>query len=189
MAFFPAQRKPLVIGLGFIVAAALVIVTVWAGSYLPGFAGEIFSMLAGIMWTPVLLDTALFVLGFALILGLNLYRRKREGDEYVYLEQVEGPDIPADMPVESRSAVFAEAPEPVADRAAIAAIEGALELGDLESATESLLRLPEDDLDEPEILALRIRLARKGRREDDQQKLLARLRLKCPHHPLCSGRE
>ncbi|NNM29998.1 MAG: hypothetical protein HKO57_10770, partial [Akkermansiaceae bacterium] len=111
MAFSPSQRKSLTVGLGLIVAAALIVTLIWAGTYLPGFLGEVFSIVAGIMWTPVLLDISLFVLGLAFVLWLNHHRRKREGDEYVYLEQIEGPGVPDDLPAEARSAVFREAPE------------------------------------------------------------------------------
>lgn len=189
MPLLPTQRRPLLIGLGLILAAALVVTIIWAGTYLPGFLGDVFSVLAGIMWTPVLLDISLFILGFMFIMWLNAYRRKREGDEFVYLEQIEGPGIPADMPPEARSAVFRNAPESLGDRPTIAAIEGALELDDLAAATELLMELPSEDIDTPEVLALRLQLARRQDRSDEAAELEKMLRLKSPHHPLCSPQE
>ena len=114
MAFNPSQRKSLAVGFGLILAAAAIIVLIWVGTYLPGFPGEIFSMIAGIMWSPVLLDLSLFLIGITLVLWINHIRHKGEGDEFVYLETVEGPDIPADLPIEARSAIFRDRPRPIA---------------------------------------------------------------------------
>ena len=159
MALNRAQKKSLAIGFAFIFAAGLVVALIWAGTYLPGFAGEVFSMIAGIMWTPILLDLTIFIMGGIFVLWLNHFIRAREGDEFVYLEQVDGPDIPADLPAEARAAVFTEEPETQGLAPALAAIEGALELDDRAEASELLYQLPPDSLDEPEVLALRIRLA------------------------------
>lgn len=159
MALNSAQRKSLAVGFGLILAAATMIVLIWLGTYLPGFPGEVFSLIAGIMWSPVLLDISLFLMGIILILWINHIRHKGETDEFVYLETVDGPDMPGDLPAEARSAVFRERPEPVPENLTLPAIEGALDMGDLQTATELLLDLPEEDLKSPEILALRIRLA------------------------------
>ena len=159
MAFNPAQRKSLAVGFGLILAAAALIVLIWVGTYLPGFPGEVFSMIAGIMWSPVLLDLSLFLIGISLVLWINHIRRKGEGDEFVYLETVAGPDIPADLPAEARSVIYRKPPEPPAGDPTIAAVEGALDMHDLQTATDLLLEFPPEDLDLPETLALRIRLA------------------------------
>lgn len=159
MAFNPAQRKSLAVGFGLILAAAAIIVLIWVGTYLPGFPGEVFSMLAGIMWSPVLLDISLFLIGISLVLWINHVRLKGGSDEFVYLETVDGPDIPDDLPAEARSAVYRDHPQPVPGHPALAAIEGALDLHDLRTATDLLFDLPEEELDLPETLVLRIRLA------------------------------
>lgn len=186
MAFSQAQRRSLLIGFGLILAAASVVALIWLGTYLPGVLGEIFSMFAGLMWTPIVLDISIFLLGFTLILWLNMFIRARDGDEFVYLEQVEGPDIPDDLPEEARSAVFKEAPEQRGLEPSLAAIEGALELDDLGEATNLLLELPPDQIDDPEVLALRIQLSRKQGHPEKAEELLETLRLKSPRHPLCS---
>ena len=156
MAFNPAQRKSLAVGFGLIALAAAVIVVIWLGTYLPGFAGEIFSMIAGIMWSPILLDISLFILGLTLVFWINHIRRQAEGDEFVYLETVDAPD---DLPAGSHSAVFPDRPESPPSDPALAAIEGALDMRDADTATKLLFDLPEDTLDQPDILALRLRLA------------------------------
>lgn len=184
MAFTPAQRKSLQVGLGLIFGAAVIIAVIWMGTYLPGFAGELFSMLAGLMWTPLVLDASLLLIGLILVLWINKIARAREGDEFVYLEQVEGPDVPADLPPDSRSAVFADEPPPRDHAPALAAIEGALQLNDPSEASRLLFELPQDSLEEPEVLALRIRLARLQGHDETAQKLLEELRVKSPNHSL-----
>ena len=175
MAFNTAQRKSLAVGFGLIAFAAVVIVLIWVGTYLPGFAGEVFSMIAGIMWSPILLDISLFVLGLTLVFWINHIRRQAEGDEFVYLETVDAPDVPADLPAGSRSAVFPERPgSPPADPA-LAAIEGALDLEDADTATKLLFELPEDTLGQPGVLALRIRLAELTGRADEVRALRKQL--------------
>jgi len=183
--FTPQQKRALLIGFGLILAVATILVLIWLGMFLPGFAGEVFRKMAGMMWTPGVLDFSLFLLGIILIFSLNMFIRARKGDEYVYLEQVEDP--PTDLPEEARSAIFHEAPDPESLRPSLAAIEGALELNDLSEATSLLFELPSDQLEEPDVLALRIALAhRKGhhRKADD---LLEQLRVKSPQHPLCEN--
>lgn len=178
MAFSRAQKRSLAVGVGLIVAAGLLITLIWAGTYLPGFIGDVFSTIAGIMWTPILLDISLFAMGIVLILWLNSYIRARDGDELVYLEQIEGPDVPEDLPTDARTAVFVEKPESLGLAPALAAIEGALDLQDYTEAADLLFKLPPDSLDEPPVLALRLRLASSQGQEDQvralQKKLNAR---------------
>lgn len=183
MTFLP-QKKSLAVGLALILAAALFIILIWTGTFLPGLAGETFAKMAGIMWTPVLLDITLFLFGLSLVLWLNKYRLEKEGDEYVYLEQVEGPEIPSDLPQETRSVIYKAAPEQLGDDPTLAAIEGALAMDDQEDAINLLLRLSPEALASPPALAARITLAERQGKNEEKQKLLAELRLKSSDHPL-----
>ena len=182
--FTAAQKRSLLVGVGIIFAAAAFITLIWLGMFLPGFAGEVFQKMAGLMWTPLILDVSLFLLGIILILWLNIFIRAREGDEYVYLEQVESP--PADLPEGARSVIFHEPPEPRGVGPGLAAIEGALELNDLSEATTLLYELPADQLEEPDVLALRIELSRRKGHDQKAAELLAELRVSSPCHPLCA---
>ena len=74
--FTPEQKRALLIGFGLILAVATLLVLIWLGMFLPGFAGEVFRKLAGMMWTPVVLDLSLFLLGITLILWLNMFIRE-----------------------------------------------------------------------------------------------------------------
>jgi len=164
-----------VVGFGLISSAAAFIVLIWAGTFLPGLAGEVFSRLAGIMWTPVLLDLTLFGFGLALVFLVNAWMRRREGDELVFLEQVDDRESPSGMPAAARSAVFPYRPETRDPGPALAAIEGALEIPDLQEAANLLYQLPPESLDTPEVLELRLRLARAQDRPAQVRELEARL--------------
>ena len=94
--FTAGQKRSLLVGFGIILAAASFIALIWMGMFLPGFAGEVFRKIAGLMWTPVILDVSLFLLGIILILWLNIAIRAREGEEYVSIELAE--NLPAASP-------------------------------------------------------------------------------------------
>ncbi|MEO1826579.1 MAG: hypothetical protein ABGZ31_12810, partial [Roseibacillus sp.] len=130
-----------------------------------------------------ILDFSLFILGVILVLSLNWYIRVRKGDECVYLEQVEDP--PNGLPEKARSAIFSEEPEPQGLGPKLAAIEGALALNDLSEATSLLFELPESHLEDSEVLALRIALARRKEHTDKADQLLQKLMIQSPQHPLC----
>ena len=185
--FTPEQKRALLIGGGLILAAAFVLLLVWLGMFLPGFAGEVFRKLAGFLWTPLILDFSLFILGVILVLSLNWYIRVKNGDECVYLEQVVDP--PAGLPERARSAIFKEEPEPQGIGPRLAAIEGALALNDLSEATSLLFELPESHLEDPEVLALRIALARRKEHTAKADQLLQKLMAQAPEHPLCRNEE
>lgn len=185
--FTPEQKRALLIGLGLILVVALFLLLVWLGMFLPGFAGEVFRKLAGLLWTPLILDSSLFILGVILVVSMNWYIRRKSGDEYVYLEQVENP--PYGLPERARSAIFDEEPESQGIAPNLAAIEGALALDDLSEATSLLFELPPDRLEDPEVLALRIALARRKGHEDRARDLWRQLKSQAPQHPLCENGE
>lgn len=185
--FTPEQKRALLIGGGLILAAAGLLLLIWLGMFLPGFAGEVFRKMAGFLWTPLILDFSLFILGVILVLSLNWYIRVRKGDECVYLEQVEDP--PDGLPERARSAIFSEEPQPQGLGPKLAAIEGALALNDLSEATSLLFELPESHLEDSEVLALRIALARRKEHTGKADRLLQKLMAQSPQHPLCKNEE
>ena len=176
--FTAGQKRSLLVGFGIILAAASFIALIWMGMFLPGFAGEVFRKIAGLMWTPVILDVSLFLLGIILILWLNIAIRAREGEEYVSIELAE--NLPAASPtLSSRRQADPRDLEP-----GLCAIEGALKVDDLSEATTLLYELPADRLEEPGVRALRIELSRRKAHDKKAAALLEQLRVKSPHHPL-----
>ncbi len=55
--------------------------------YLPGWVGEGFGVVAGVITTPFFMEATFFVTGMLIVVGLNIWRRNREGDEFVYIDE------------------------------------------------------------------------------------------------------
>lgn len=64
----------------------LVTVAIRLAGAAPGVLGEWFGMIAGFLSTPVLLEVSFFVIGVIIVVAVNHWRMKREGDEFVTLE-------------------------------------------------------------------------------------------------------
>ena len=63
---------------------------VWlAGAICRGCWGEWIGMMVGVMTTPFFLEASFIFIGLTLVMAINHWRQKREGDECVYLEQVD----------------------------------------------------------------------------------------------------
>jgi len=149
--------RQVVVGFGVILGLiGLFGLLAWATGW-PGFAGEFARMIAGVFTTPMLLEPAFLLLGLVVVLLLNHWRHRRDGADWVYLEQSkEG----ADLPEHARFAVYRKAPLPSGDPDPLVRAEGAMEIGDHATAVEALAELSPSELLTPEALALRIRLAR-----------------------------
>ena len=82
-----SQRTRMIIsGLLPIFGVSAVLLGVGLGGKLPGFPGEVFRMISGIMFTPVFLELTFAFLGLLAIFSINNLRLQKEGDEYVSLE-------------------------------------------------------------------------------------------------------
>jgi hypothetical protein len=147
-------------GLGVMTGLLGCIALVIAGSYLPGVVGEILRTVVGICTTPVFLEITGVVIGLLLVLGLNYWRQRRDGDELVYLEQVDGPKVPGSLPEHARFAVYPTCPEPGREPDALERADGSLAIGDTAAAAEALAELDEAALQTPVAIDLRVRLAR-----------------------------
>ena len=166
------RRKQIAVGGSILLTLTVLICLALTGwRYLPGLLGEWIGTMIGALTTPFILETSFVILGFIIVIAINTWRRHKDGDELVYLESVSGPDVPADLPDQAKWAVYKTQPLAGETPVPLVQIEGALDIGDFESATETLGSLSETELHHPEILALRIRLARETGREDLAQKL------------------
>jgi len=54
--------------------------------FIPGWVGEAFGMVAGVFSTPFLMEGSFVVIGLLTVLGLNILRRRKDGDEFVEIE-------------------------------------------------------------------------------------------------------
>jgi len=83
-------------GLILIMFSAAIISLLLFWRFIPGWLGESFGMLAGIISTPFFLESSFAIMGLAIVVTLNSWRRKHGGDEYVEVEE-------KDLPVKFRS--------------------------------------------------------------------------------------
>lgn len=159
------RLKQILIGASVIAAAGGVLMLISLGRFLPGGLGEWFGMISGILSTPFLMEFCLAGLGLLTVLIVNHIRHQREGDEFVYLDRIEGPGSEA-VPEHARWAAYRDKPldaELPTDREQL---EGAIEAEDWDTAAGILAEMPADQLASFEVLKLRIRLAKATGRDD-----------------------
>lgn len=147
------------VGAGLAVLAVITVglLLLVLGQTLPGLAGEFFARVVGIITTPFILEITFIILGFVVVFTLNYWRQHRDGDELVYLDQVL--DAPTDMPEKERWAVYKGKPLEPGTVVAGDFLEGALAIGDHDTAVEILAAMSDTERDAPAILKLRIELA------------------------------
>jgi hypothetical protein len=127
--------------------------------FMPGFVGEWVGTVMGVLTTPFIMETSFLILGLVIVILINHWRQQKEGDEFVYLEQVTGPDVPKDLPDQAKWAVYREAPLEASPLSLRDRAEGALAIGDHAAASECIAAMPPEELNQPEILKLRRDLA------------------------------
>jgi len=153
-----SRARQIILGSLVIAAVGLFLILCWWGRHLPGMVGEWFSLIVGISTSPFLMPVCFVLLGFFVVNTLNAWRRHREGDEYVYLESVDGPEADT-LPEQARHAIYEQAPLPAGDPDVITQLEGAIAIHDHESAVQLLAAMQEDLRDSPQVLEMRIQLA------------------------------
>jgi hypothetical protein len=135
------QRRQFVVAVMILAGVLLLAVGMMLGwRWLPGFLGDYFRGIAGIVTTPFLLEAVFIILGLVIVIALNQWRAQREGDEFVYLEET-GPDTAADQPLAARA-------------------QAALAGGKAAVAADLLARMDEEEARRPESLRVRLELAR-----------------------------
>ena len=153
--------RQVVVGVGILVVLTLTVCGVLIGwRYLPGLLGEWIGMMIGVMTTPFFLEASFICIGLTLMVAINHWRQKRDGDEFVYLEQVDEPEEPAGLPEHAKFAVYREKPLPGEMPTLLAQAEGALAIGDHEAAAEWIGAMSEAELKREETLFLRVQLAK-----------------------------
>jgi len=81
------RKKNILIGSGVIVFFFLCLGGVAASAYLPGFTGELGRMCLALITSPFLMETSIFFLALTLLFAINGWRRNREGDDWVTLDE------------------------------------------------------------------------------------------------------
>lgn len=156
-----SRVKQVVVGVSILGVLTLVVCGSLIGwGYLPGLLGEWVGMMVGVMTTPFFLEASFIFIGLTLVVAINHWRQKRDGDEFVYLEEVDGPGVSDDLPEHAKFAVYQEKPLPGENPTLLAQAEGAMAIGDYEAAVESIGAMPEEELKRAETLFLRLELAK-----------------------------
>jgi len=158
-------------GVLLLVAGLLII-----SRYVPGFVGEYLALVAGLLTTPFLLEAAFIILGLVIVVALNLWRQKRDGDEFVYIDQVDGPGIPEDLPDHARFVVHGDKQAKCENPALLTQAEGALAVADYEQAAALIAAMTPDELRQPAALRLRLELARATGRTERAERLEREIR-------------
>ncbi len=159
--FRDERVKQVVVGAVILLGLTVVVVTLLTGwRYMPGFVGEWIGTMMGIITTPFFMEASFAILGLVIVIFLNHWRMTKDGDELVYLEQVTGPEVPADLPDHAKWAVYRKKPLDVLEPSLLAQAEGAYAIGDFPAATEWIGAMEHNELKQPETLRLRLALAK-----------------------------
>ena len=170
--------KQVAVAVGILGLLTLVVCGALGGwHYLPGIWGEWIGMMIGVMTTPFFLEATFIFIGLVVVLAINHWREKREGDEFVYLEQVDAKEAPAGLPEQAKWAVYSEKPLPGEVPSLQAQAEGALAIGDHEAAAEWIGAMSEGELKQPEVLFLRLELAKATGKTDLARQLECELQV------------
>jgi hypothetical protein len=166
------RRKQIAIGVAMLIGLTAIILTGLLGwRYLPGMLGEWVGTVVGVLSTPFFLEGSFILLGLLTVVFLNSWRRHKEGDEFVYLEQIEGPEVPAGLPDQARWAIYPHPPLEVGELSLLDQAEGALSIGDHTAAAEAIAAMEPSELKQPATLQLRLALAKATGRVDLVQEL------------------
>lgn len=68
-----------------IAGVTLGIISLWAGRFLPGSAGEVMARIFHIITTPIILEASFGILGIVIVMTLAYYNEKR-ADEWVEMD-------------------------------------------------------------------------------------------------------
>lgn len=169
--------RQVAVGVSILMALMAVAVASLVGwRYLPGVLGETIGIITGILTTPFLLEASFAILGLVTVITLNHWHRVKEGDDFVYLEQVDGPDVPANLPEHAKWAVYREKPLAAENPPLLAQAEGAFFLGDHAAAMERISAMSAEELRHPDTLQLRLELAKATGRKDLVESLECEIR-------------
>ena len=159
--------KQVAVGAGILIAIGVIVPCTLIGwRYLPGLLGETVGTIIGVMTTPFCMEASFIVLGIIIVISLNNWRRIKDGDDFVYLEQIDGPDAPKDMPDQARWAVYREKPLDAKLPSLLEQAEGAFAIGDYAAATEWIGEMSHEELKKQDTLTLRLELAKATGRTD-----------------------
>lgn len=160
------RSRQVLIGVAILLVISLSVCGSLIGSrYMTGLLGEWISLMIGIMTTPFFMEASFVILGLTIVIGLNTWRRRKEGDELVFLERVDEASTPG-LPDHASWAVFDHPPLQGETPSLLAQAEGALAIGDHSLAAELIGGMSTEEMKHPAVYELRIALAKATGRDD-----------------------
>lgn len=84
--FRDERVRQVIVAVAILLGVLLVTIAIRLAGAAPGVLGEWFGMIAGLLSTPVFLEVSFFAIGLMIVVGVNHWRMKREGDEFVTLD-------------------------------------------------------------------------------------------------------
>ena len=81
------RKKHILVGIALIMFFFFCLGGIAAVAYLPGYAGEVGQLCLALVTSPFLMETAIAFLALTLLLGINAWRRTREGDDWITLDE------------------------------------------------------------------------------------------------------
>jgi uncharacterized membrane protein len=152
--------KQVAVGAVILMTIAILVPSALLGWRLvPGLWGEWLGMVIGLMTTPFVMETTFLILGIVLVVTINHWRRTKEGDDFVFLDQINAQDAPKDLPDHAKWALYREKPQDPITLSLLEKAEGALAIGDYTMATQWISEMDSTELKQVETLNLRIELA------------------------------
>jgi hypothetical protein len=165
--------RQVLIGVGILLVISVAVSGSLIGSrYMTGLLGEWLSMMIGIMTTPFFMEASFVILGLVIVIALNTWRRRKDGDELVYLERVDEASAPG-LPDHASWAVYDHPPLQGEVPSLLVQAEGALAIGDHSLAAELIGAMSTEEMKHPAVYPLRIALAKATGRDDLARKLEA----------------
>lgn len=160
------RLRQTLVGVAILLVISLSVCGALIGSrYMSGLLGEWLSLMIGIMTTPFFMEASFLILGLIIVIGLNTWRRRKEGDELVYLERVDDAAA-AGLPDHASWAVYERAPLQGEAPSLLIQAEGALAIGDHALAAELIGAMSGEEMKNPAVYELRIAMAQATGRED-----------------------
>ncbi len=155
------RLKQVIVGSSILLVITVTVPSLLIGwHFMPGLLGEWIGGIIGVMVTPFFMESSFIILGFIIVIGLNIWKRKQEGEELVYLEQVTGPDVPVGLPDHAKWAIYQELPLKAEPLSPLAQAEGYFEIGDFSATAETISTMTANELRSPATLQLRANLAK-----------------------------
>lgn len=88
------RKKHILIGILLITFFFLCLGGIAAVAYLPGYTGDIGRLCLALVTSPFLMETTIAFLALTLLFAINGWRRIREGDDWVTLDENGVPILP-----------------------------------------------------------------------------------------------